>query len=45
MLIQNFQIIQLSVCDLVYNQLSGQKKLPFALAKTFISKIQLSWQR
>uniref|UniRef100_K1RRZ6 Uncharacterized protein n=1 Tax=Magallana gigas TaxID=29159 RepID=K1RRZ6_MAGGI len=38
------EIIQLSLCDLIYSQLSREKKLPFALAKTFISKIQFSWK-
>ncbi|XP_065942983.1 uncharacterized protein [Magallana gigas] len=38
------EIIQLSLCDLIYSQLSREKKLPFALAKTFISKMQFSWK-
>ncbi|XP_061173335.1 uncharacterized protein LOC133182506 [Saccostrea echinata] len=38
------ELIQLGFCDIIYSNLSGQK-LPFALARTCLSKIITAWQR
>ncbi|XP_056022837.1 uncharacterized protein LOC125651286 [Ostrea edulis] len=38
------EMIQLSFCDIVYSQLFG-KRLPFALARTCISKLRKAWKR
>nr|XP_022333874.1 uncharacterized protein LOC111130895 [Crassostrea virginica]XP_022333875.1 uncharacterized protein LOC111130895 [Crassostrea virginica]XP_022333876.1 uncharacterized protein LOC111130895 [Crassostrea virginica] len=38
------QIMQLSICDVIYSQLSD-KKLPFALARSCIEHVQISWKR